>query len=198
MENGESSNDSNQIFREWIDLYSDQLYSWAFYKTSRKETAEDLVQDTFVAAMQAYTKFENKSSIKTWLFSILKNKIYDYHRNNFKIELASEKLNSETINSRNNFFDKDEEWINSAHPADWGEPNENLLDNLEFNKALKKCLEKLPPQWNSAIQLKYLASKDGKIICQELGITPTNFWQILHRAKLNLRKCIELNWFNKK
>jgi RNA polymerase sigma-70 factor (ECF subfamily) len=58
-------------------------------------------------------------------------------------------------------------------------------------------MNKLSPAWSSVMQLKYLEQKDGKEICQDLGITSSNFWQILCRAKLQVRACIEKNWFLK-
>ncbi|MFA7327306.1 MAG: RNA polymerase sigma factor [Candidatus Kapaibacterium sp.] len=75
----EKTNASFSI-KSWVELYSDQLYTWAFYKTSDKETAEDLVQETFLAAINSFEKFEGKSEPKTWLLSILKNKIADHFR----------------------------------------------------------------------------------------------------------------------
>lgn len=64
----------------WVEAYSDKLYSWALYKTKNKETAEDLVQDTFVIAFQSFNKFEGKSDPKTWLYGILNHKITDHFR----------------------------------------------------------------------------------------------------------------------
>ena len=58
-------------------------------------------------------------------------------------------------------------------------------------------MDQLPSHWNAAMKLKYLEDKKGELICQELEITPSNFWQVLHRAKLQLRKCLELHWFKK-
>lgn len=57
------------------------------------------------------------------------------------------------------------------------------------------CLKELPDAWYSAIQLKFIEQKKEEIICQELQIPTTNFWHILHRAKLQLRKCLQLKWF---
>ena len=65
----------------------------------------------------------------------------------------------------------------------------------EFKEVLKRCLDSLPEKWNTCVKLKYLTQKSGEEICQELKITPSNFWQIVHRAKLQLRDCIENNWF---
>lgn len=179
----------SETIKHWVELYADSAYSWALHKTSSKETAEDLVQETFLVAFQTLHKFEGKSNPKTWLFSILNNKINDYYRAN---------LRKQTING-NAFFDKlfdaDYHWKLEETPKDWSEESGNLLDDTAFQKTFARCLKKLPHNWFAAVQLKFISEKKSKVICQELGITPTNFWQILHRAKLQLRKCIELNWF---
>ncbi len=175
------------------------MYSWAVYKTSSKETAEDLVQETFLAAVQSFEKFERKSNPKTWLFAILNNKIIDHYRRQIKNPTIGERKQSEK-GERSLFdtlFDTDRQWRKEERPAPWQVESENILDNAEFNKVLQNCMEKLPVAWFSAVQLKYLEEKKGELICQELQITPSNFWQILHRAKLQLRKCLELNWFKK-
>lgn len=191
MENVMDSTNVNATIKCWVDLYSDQLYSWAFFKTSSKETAEDLVQETFLASVQAFEKFESKSNPKTWLFAILSNKINDYHRINFRKPTVT---NSSIFEI---FFDEYEEWKKKERPKDWSEENNHLLDDSEFQNTLQNCLGKLPSNWYSAVQLKFIEEKKGELICQELGIAPTNFWQILHRAKLQLRKCLEIHWFKK-
>ncbi len=189
----------NEIIKSWVNLYSDSLYSWALYKTSEKEISEDLVQETFLAAFQSYTHFEGKSSPKTWLFSILNNKIIDYHRKRIKNPTIREQEQSEKgeYSLFNTMFDSNGMWKKEQMPQKWQLNNEpdNILDSLDFQKIMQLCMEKLPSKWFSAIQLKYLEDKNGDTICQELEITHTNYWQILHRAKLQLRKCLEINWF---
>lgn len=179
---------TNIILKSWVNLYSDSLYSFAFYKVNDKETAEDLVQETFLAVLNSFNKYEGKSEPKTWLFAILKNKIADHYRKSFR---KSEK----TTVSFDNFFDENGDWIAEQRPQIWKTEDENLLDNPNFKKTLTNCLDKLPQQWNAAIVLKFLEEKESNEICQELSVSPTNFWQIIHRAKLQLRKCLELNWF---
>lgn len=179
--------------RYWVQLYSDNLYTRALYKVGVKEVAEDLVQETFLAAFQSIHQFEGKSSPKTWLFAILNNKITDYYRKNSRSPAMDISQRKDT----SSFFDMDGQWIKEERPAEWPEETEHLLDNAAFNDVLQTCLKKLPDNWYSAVRLKYLEEKKGNMICQELGISPTNFWQILHRAKLHLRKCLELNWFKK-
>jgi RNA polymerase sigma-70 factor (TIGR02943 family) len=175
--------------RLWVGQYTENLYSWAYYKTSSKEAAEDLVQDTFLAAHQRLSGFKEKSNPKTWLFSILNHKIGDYHRKRLR-NPAPDAGNFYSL-----FFDRHDNWDDAGKPREWPQEEGNVLDNAAFNQVLRHCLEKLPAQWFSAIWMKYMEEKKGEAICQELGIAPTNYWQILHRAKLQLRKCLELNWF---
>jgi RNA polymerase sigma-70 factor (ECF subfamily) len=175
------------------------MFSWAFYKTSNKETSEDLVQETFMAAIQAFEKFERKSNPKTWLFAILNNKITDHYRRQVKNPTVREKQESETRSNIlfDTLFDREKQWKKAERPKHWEDESENILDNAEFNRVLQDCIENLPGTWSSAVHLKYFEQKKGELICQQLQITQSNFWQILHRAKLQLRKCLELNWFKK-
>lgn len=79
--------------------------------------------------------------------------------------------------------------------SDWQIEDDTLLDDEEFMEILEKYLKALPEKWSIAVKVKYLTGKNGKEICEKLNITSSNFWQILHRAKLHLRDCIETNWF---
>jgi RNA polymerase sigma-70 factor (ECF subfamily) len=171
-----------------VYLHTRDLCNWALYKTSHAEVAEDLVQETFLAAAEKMESFKEKSSPKTWLFSILNHKIIDFYRKkvNQTISLESGELST--------FFDANENWQEGKRPQEWSDQEKHLLDDSDFQKILEQCLKLLPENWNTCVKLKYLSEKNGKDICQELGISTTNFWQIVHRAKLRLRDCIETNW----
>lgn len=178
---------------EWVDSFTGDLYSWAKHKVSDPQLAEDLVQDTFLAAAERIDAFKGDSTPKTWLFSILNYKIIDHYRSRAKIPV---KLDNQSLST---FFDDEGSWRTGKRPMAWDDDNnenDNLLDNTGFQSVLKECLDALPDKWSSTVKLKYLMSKKGEEICQELGISLTNFWQIIHRAKLQLRDCIEQNWFN--
>jgi RNA polymerase sigma-70 factor (ECF subfamily) len=175
---------------DWVNEYADGLLSWAVHKVSDVELAKDLVQDTFLAASEKLDSFRGDSSPKTWLYSILNFKIIDHYRAKVKQPV---KLDDQLFSS---FFTSDGEWIQRKRPKDWHEEEEHLLDDSEFQAVLKACMDALPEKWNACVKLKYLLKKTGDEVCQELDITPTNFWQMIHRAKLNLRDCIEANWFN--
>lgn len=180
---------NSKTVRSWVELYSDGMYSWALHKTSSKETAEDLVQETFLAVVQSFDKYKGESTPKTWLYAILNNKIYDYYRSAYRLPVV------EDVDILEKLFDSNDSWKMGERPQQWTNETENLLDDTNFLEVLQKCLGALPANWSSAIQLKFMDEKNGELICQELGITNTNFWQILHRAKLQLRKCLEINWF---
>jgi RNA polymerase sigma-70 factor (ECF subfamily) len=186
-----------ETIKSWVDLHSEKMYSWAFYKTKDKESAEDLVQDTFLAAFQSIGKFEGKSDPKTWLYAILNRKIAMHFRITFRNSPFGENelYSADSGSLFESLFDQNDQWEKAERPEKWQEDDENLLDNEGFIKVLNACMVKLPEKWFSALQLKYLDEKKGELICQELEIAPTNFWQILHRAKLQLRKCLENHWF---
>ncbi len=180
---------SKTTISKWLTEYGDELYSWAFYKTSNKEIAEDLVQETFIAAFINFDKFQEISTPKTWLFSILKNKIIDFYRKKSKEFSISYQDYAKPVQQSDDLFNEEEGWNEISDIS-----SQNWLDNPEFNSILAKCIKKLPENWQFVIQSKYILDADSKQICQELSITQSNYWQIQHRAKLLLKKCIEINW----
>ena len=181
----------SKVLESWVDQYTDGMMSWAYHKIGRKEIAEDIVQEVFVAAYQSYHSFEGKSSPKTWLYSILNRKIADYFREQYKGSKPHEDSSNSLLAM---MFKADGHWSEYGNPKEWSD-DPHLLDNADFNSTLSNCMEKLPSNWHSVIQYTYLEEKKSKVVCQELQITPTNLWQIMHRAKLQLRKCLEMHWF---
>lgn len=186
LEDISSAVESSKILEDWVKKYSDALFRRALFLTSNNEVAEDLVQETFLAAVKAIDSFTHKSEPKTWLLGILNHKTADYFRQKFRSPEVS----------REDFFTGSGNWKEEQAPArDWADGPENPLDDADFQKVLQQCLDDLPETWRGAFLLKFLENKRGQVICQELGITQTNFWQILHRAKLQLRYCLEVYWF---
>jgi RNA polymerase sigma-70 factor (TIGR02943 family) len=189
-----NSNSKKQVFSTWVDDYSDELLTWASYKLGSQSIAEDLLQDCFMAAFEGYDKFEGRSKPKTWLFSILNRKIADYyrgHQSDFKnyadphIAKAEEAVQS--------FFTSDGHWENMEVDPIW-EDEKALLDHADFREKFDACLADLPILWQEVIKAKYLQNLKAHEICQDLELSTTNYWQITHRAKLLLKKCIETYW----
>lgn len=181
----------------WADKYADDLFGYAMTKSSSAELAEDFVQETFLSALTALDKFKGNSSERTWLFAILKNKIADHYRKaSTRYEVGENAFKGdESENFLNSFFDAKGEWSKKEKPKQWSVEEENLLDNTEFQKALEHCVEKLPGNWHRVITLKFLEEKESDDICKEMDISPSNYWVLIHRAKLQLRACIEKKWF---
>lgn len=185
---------SKKILEDWVNHFSDELFTWALYKTSSKEVAEDLVQETFMAAFNKIDTFQGKSQPKTWLFSILNNKVIDYYRLSAKTTKLTFSISENSgYEFSNGLFDGSEHWESNAINPIWNQ-EEELLDNPEFNRIFENCLQNLPKKWKDVITYKYLADKKADVICQELEITLSNYWQIVHRSKLLLKKCLETNW----
>ena len=173
---------------KWVDDFTGDLYQRALHKTGDPHLASDLVQDTFMAAAESLQNFRNDSSPKTWLFSILNRKIIDHYRSKYR---QTVKVEPSTFSL---FFNEGGDWNKSKMPEEWGDDKPHLLDNEEFLSVLKKCFELLPEKWNACMKLKYFMNKKGEEICKELDISPSNLWQMMHRAKLKLRDCVETNW----
>lgn len=156
------------------------------------DLAEDIVQDTLVAALQGAEGFSGRSSLKTWLTGILKHKIVDAIRRKGR-EPAFSTLEEETqIDDLDALFDESGHWDNP--PADWGDP-EAQLSRSQFFDVMQLCLEKLPPNTARVFMMREVMELESDEICKELSITSTNLWVILYRARMALRQCLEQNWF---
>ncbi|SDE72992.1 RNA polymerase sigma-70 factor, ECF subfamily [Pricia antarctica] len=124
--------EKDNTIERWFNLHADELFSWAFHKTSSKEIAEDLVQETFLSAVKGFKNFKNESKPKTWLFAILNNKIIDFYRKMAKSS-AINGISAEQkfIKQTNSFFDSNQNWKITGNEVAW-EEEVHLLDNSEF------------------------------------------------------------------
>lgn len=173
---------------EIVDNYTTILYKRALYLINHKEDAEDIVQDVIVAAFKSIDQFKENSNLRTWLFGILNHKVADYYRNKYK--------NSNPI-SLDRYFNNDGSWKDEHFFKDWNVTDDSLFEDPTFKNIFDNCIEKLPPKWNIPFKLYYLENKNTDFLCQELGLSTTNIWKILQRSRLQLKDCLEINWFNK-
>ena len=175
---------------KWISNYADYLYNYAITRVDNQEMAKDLVQDTFLSAIKGKDGFRAQASERTWLVSILKRKIIDHYR---KINSAKGRKEVKV-----NFQDDGENkgnWIEEMVPQSWGNEAEKDLENKELKEALDSCIENLPEKYRIVFLLKTVRKYETEEICNELGITSSNLWVIIHRARTQLRKCMEEKWF---
>jgi len=158
------------------------------------DLAEDVVQETLIAALEGRSTFSARSSLKTWLTGILKHKIVDAIRRKRR-EPARVSLGDEfQIDEFDALFDATGHW--ESPPAEWGDP-EAHLSQREFFDVIEFCLDRLPPNTARVFMMREVMELDSAEICKELSITSTNLWVMLYRARVALRQCLEQHWFAK-
>lgn len=178
---------SREDAASWLAEHGDALFRYARLRVGRRELAEDLVQDTFVAALQARARYEGGSSVRTWLLSILKHKIVDHYR---RSTAARPVEGSDAILS--SFFGPDGLWKRAL--ASWRTPDKALEDR-EFWEVFDGCLGRLPRALASVFFLRELEGLGPAELRDRLEISEGNLRVRLHRARLLLRECLERRWF---
>lgn len=176
----------------WVELYADYLYGYSLTKIKSTEVAKDLVQETFLSALQGADSFHGLCSEKTWLTAILKNKIVDFYRK----EAAKFQNRPGPAAAENQaFFEaEDGRWAAQHYPVGNWDVQPDAMHTLEFQQILKACMAKLPPLWSSVFTMKHLDEEESEAIMRHLNLTASNYWVIIHRAKVNLRSCLQKNW----
>ena len=172
----------------WVDSYGDFLYRFALSRVKDPAVAEDLVQETFLAALRARENFKGQSAGRTWLIAILKHKIVDHIREKIR-EPSSNK-----IETPSDTFDELGHW--QVPPGKWAVNPGKLYEQKEFVNVLYRCLAELPERLAEAFIKREVDGLSTAEICKELGITATNSWVMLYRARMSLRSCLENKWLS--
>jgi RNA polymerase sigma-70 factor (ECF subfamily) len=183
---------------QWVELYGDYLYNYAFSRVNNQQVALDLVQDTFLGALSALASFEGRSTEKTWLISILKRKIIDHYRKSSRSKVDALLDKNFTADKEDLPFYTEGEmkghWRADRVPQDWNISTEKAIENEELKAIIEKCISLLPKRYAAVFILRIIEEISSDEVCKELEITSSNLWVLLHRAKLQLRDCIEDNW----
>jgi RNA polymerase sigma-70 factor (TIGR02943 family) len=181
----------------WLKLYGDYLFSYCMLRVNHRETAEDLVQETLASAFRSRDTFRGESTEGTWLVTILKNKIIDHYRKKDVLKDAEHYLASTDSDFSKNFFDPETgHWLNEAAPRAWAA--DTGIEQSEFQEVLQECVHKMPPKLVPVFIAKFFDDEDSDTICKVHNISPSNYWVIIHRAKVLIRACLEKRWFLKK
>nr|WP_295083174.1 sigma-70 family RNA polymerase sigma factor [uncultured Roseateles sp.] len=167
-----------------------QLLKYAQLQLRNAAWAEDAVSETLLAALEKPQSFAGQSQLKTWLIGVLKHKLVDQIRRNSK-EMSTTAEDGQDLDD--DLFRPDGHWRES--PQDWGDP-EHCLRQIDFMRVLEACVEHLPGQQGRLFMMREWLELDSEEICKALGISSTNLWVMLHRARLRLRECLQLNWFD--
>lgn len=177
----------------WVAKYSDELFSFAYIRVNDEEAARDLIQDTFLSALRNRETFQGEISEKNWLYLILKNKIIDYYRKSSK----SQNIRIDNDDSEDEFFNESGHWKKEALPNPFNQSFGNQHHSFEFFEILEKCKRKLNQLQLSLFSMKFVDEIDSEEICKELEISSSNYWVLIHRIKLKIRKCIEKLFYGK-
>ena len=173
---------------KWIDLYSDYLFNYTITRVSDREIAKDLIQDTFFAGLKSMKNFKGEASERTWLISILKRKIIDHYRKiNSKKGKAEVRMTYTTDDQEGDWLEErveDEAYLNA----------QESIENEELGEAIYNCMGKLPEKQAIVFKMKTILGQETETICNELNITASNLWVILHRARTQMAECLEKKW----
>lgn len=175
---------------KWIDSYSDYLYNYTITRVSDREVAQDLVQDTFFAGLKSMKNFKGEASERTWLVSILKRKIIDHYR-----KINSNKGKAEVRINYNSDAESEGDWLEERVADPFDKTAEDNLENTELGLAIHSCIEKLPEKQATIFKMKTLLGYETEAICNEMNITASNLWVIIHRARTAMAECLKQNWF---
>lgn len=182
---------------KWLDDHGDYLFKYAVFRLRDNTAAEDVVQETFLAALKAYEKFEGRGSERTWLVGILKHKIIDHFRKAEREAPIGEGTDEGPEHLE--FFERADEWKGHWNadraPSEWHATPAELIERTDFWKVFNECLSPLPQRTASAFTLREIDGLKSEEICEILNISVNNLWVMLHRARLHLRNCLEMNWF---
>ncbi len=175
-----------------LEALRPQLLKYALLQLRNPAWAEDAVSETLLAVLEKPQSFAGRSQLKTWLIGILKHKLVDQIRRNSR-EMSMTAEDGQDLDE--DLFKPDGHWVDA--PKDWGDP-EHCLRQLDFMRVLEACVEQLPGQQGRLFMMREWLELDSAEICKALNISPTNLWVMLHRARLRLRDCLQLNWFGGK
>ena len=177
---------------QWVDEHGDVLYRFALLRVKDEHVAEDLVQETFISALQGLENFKGGSSVRTWLVGILKHKIIDHYRRKKNIVNVQDFI--EDPDRIEAFFNAKGGW--QKRPTHWSAHPGKAYQTREFLDHFYRCLSGLPKQTADVFVHREIDGLSTGEICNIFDITENNCWVILYRARMLLRKCLEMVGFN--
>jgi RNA polymerase sigma-70 factor (ECF subfamily) len=181
-------------FEQQLVEHRGYLLKFARLQLRNESWAEDAVSETIVAALAKPQSFGQRSQLKTWLIGILKHKVIDIFRHNARTVVletdsdmahANDALDALVFKTNGHF---------AQAPSDWGNPEQDL-QSQQFFAVLEACTDKMPAAMGRVFLMREWLELSSDDICKELGLSATNLYVTLHRARLRLRECLELNWF---
>lgn len=185
------ADDNDSHIEAWVEEYGDYLFSFALLKVKDIPLAEDLVQETLLAAITAEKSFSHQSSVRTWLTSILKHKMIDHFRRQGREIAISDLIDQDETDNVDLFFKSNGRW--TEKPEAFPNP-ESALQQKDFWQVFQHCLSGLKAKQAEVFLAKEIHGMSNAEICKDFSITPTNVWVLTHRARLSLSRCLKNHW----
>jgi len=188
---------STPVPAQWPDRHGDELYRFALSRVSNPATAEELVQETFLSALDGLAAFRAEASERTWLFVILRRKIIDHYRRQARVtHVGLDAIGDGGPTEAGFFTPENGHWTGLQAPVSWLNADA-ALEQQELRDILQRCQQRLPPHQEAVFAMRFVEELSAEEICQELSLTSANYWVIVHRAKLQLRRCLEKHGLGK-
>ncbi|MHC0039112.1 RNA polymerase sigma factor [Pseudoneobacillus sp. C159] len=163
-----NDSDAHKLVLEWYELYYEDVYRFIYFMLGDRQSCEDLVHDTFVRAFTSSSNFENRSSIKTWLFGIAKHIVIDEIRKRKRRSLFSLFSIEKEIQCTTNV--------------------EELIETKESIEEILQAIQKLKPNYRLVVTLVKMEECPTKEIAEILNWSETKVRKTLSRALQELRK----------
>ncbi len=179
---------------QWQQEHWKALYQYALTRLADASVAEDLVQETFLAGLKSAERFKGESTVRNWLVGILRHKIIDHFRSQFRRQQLELPIVDDE--SESDLFDGRGRWVRP--PIIWNTDPHQALQSQEFRRVLSECLGTILPDRRTVLLLRTVEGLSADEICKQLEITPTYMWVLMHRARAGLRRCLEERWFKKR
>ena len=183
--------DADSLSRS-LDGMRPTLLKIARLQLRNESWAEDVVSETLLAAIESAASFAGNSQVKTWVVGILKHKIIDQLRRGGREVSVEAQMEAAGVESLEELYNPTGHRLNP--PLEWGDP-EATLSRTQFFEVLQACVERLPDNMGRIFMMREWLEYETDQICKEMGITSTNCFVMLHRARMRLRECLEMNWF---
>jgi len=174
----------------WVDAHAEYLFNFAVGQVRDAGTAEELVQDTFLAAVKSSARFSGQSSERTWLVGILRHKIIDHLRRTCRERAVRVDVPASSDNSES--WEESLMWMHDV-AAECHSPTRRM-EMSEFREALELALGKLPPRIAQVFQLYEIEERPNRDVCAQMNISESNLWVMLHRARKQLREQLDVWW----
>lgn len=174
--------------KSWVSEHGETLYAYALSRLKNPTAAEDVVQEALLGALKNLNLFPPGSEVGPWLMGILKKKVVDVQRQSVRMKSSSAEMDP----LLSSLFDEKGNWSQTARAAD--PLRLDSLERSEFMGILRQCLKGLSPNQAAVFVGRELNEQNSEDLCKELGVSATNLWVLMHRARLRLAECIRARW----